>query len=166
MLSARSVNHCSPSRLQPLLSLRFMSCAAGKHGAGGAVPRYQPPRSHSSRQACTCSLPAAPAVRTVPPHPRPLCGDRGAAALGGQARPSLALGGNPVRLGCCSRAGGKRPTRHRVCSPSPRARRQQMPMPESVQRQRWHGLANILITGCSPGDAHLSAGIDVQPEAT
>lgn len=83
MLSTRSVNHCSPSRLQPLLSLRFMSCAAGKHGAGGAVPRYQPPRSHSSRQACTCSLPAAPAVRTVPPHPL-----------------------SPLRGPGCSRAGG------------------------------------------------------------
>lgn len=65
MPSTRSVNHCSPPPLQPLLSLRFTSCAAGKRGAGGAVPHTL----------------------------HPLRRDRGTATLLGRAHPSPALAG-------------------------------------------------------------------------
>jgi len=68
MPAARSVNRCSPPPLQPLLTLGFTSCAAGKRGAGGAVPGCQPPCSHSSHHSS--------GSRGAARAPRPLRRDR------------------------------------------------------------------------------------------
>lgn len=88
--SAHSVNHCSPPPLQPRLSLRFMSCASRKHGAGGAEPWCQLPRSHSSHRACSRSTRS----QVVPLHlPSPLWGPGHSCAAGSRHVPALASRG-------------------------------------------------------------------------